>query len=116
MDDTHRSSYCIGNYRKEVVEVMDIERGKYILRSDAACCWVDEVIAKTDKKTRKTTVYTKNVSGYYPNFKQLAEWGLAPHVLRSSEATSVKKLLEQVKDIEKKISDMTYSRIEKIAK
>jgi hypothetical protein len=85
---------------------MEIKRGRYILRSDTACCWIDEeYIGKNGKKV------VRNASGYYPTFRQLADWGLAPHSLRESEATSMKKLLEDMKKIEAKISKMTYKKV-----
>lgn len=93
---------------------MEIKRGRYVLRSDAACVWIDEEYEYTEKKTGKTKTKVRNASGYYPTFKMLAEWGLAPHSLRSSEAKSMKKLLEDVKAIEEKIANMTYEKTEKL--
>lgn len=90
---------------------VEIEREQYILRSDSACFWVDQVIERTDEKTGKTTVYTRNISGYYPTLRQLADWGLAPHVLRNSDATSLKNLLKYVKGVEERIANMTYRKV-----
>ena len=86
---------------------MEIKRGKYYLRSDNACCWIDEeYIGKNDK------LVVKNVSGYYPNFRMLAEIGLPSHLIRSSEAKSMKKLVEDVKKMEEKIAKMTVKKME----
>lgn len=89
---------------------MEIKRGKYYLRSDAACCWIDEEY--TSEKTGK--LITKNISGYYPNFRMLAEKGLPSHLIRSSEAKSMKKLVEDVKKMEEKIARMTVKKVESL--
>lgn len=91
----------------KVVEVMEIKRGKYILRSDTACCWVDE-----EYTSDKGKLITKNISGYYPNFRMLAEKGLPSHLIRSSEAKSMKKLVEDVKKMEERIAKMTVKKVE----
>lgn len=85
---------------------MEIKRGKYTLRSDNACCWIDEeYIGKNGKPVIRC------VSGYYPNFRMLAEQGLPSHLIRSSEATSMKKLVEDVKKMEEKIAKMTTKKM-----
>lgn len=93
---------------------MEIKRGKYILRSEPMCCWIDEEYETVNKKTGKPTVVTKNVSGYYPNFRMLAEEGLPRHLLVSSEATSMRKLVEEVKVLEQKIAKMTLKKVSEI--
>ncbi len=112
VDSPLRRDVRTGNIRKEVVKVMEIKRGKYYLRSDTACCWIDEeyISEKTGKKV------TKNISGYYPNFRMLAETGLPSHLIRSSEAKSMKKLVEDVKKMEEKIAKMTLKQIETLTK
>ncbi|MBQ3947872.1 MAG: hypothetical protein II656_05055 [Ruminococcus sp.] len=97
---------------KEMEQVMEIKRGRYILRSDAACCWIDEEYV-SDKSGK---LITKNVSGYYPNFRMLAETGLPSHLIRSSEAKSMKRLVEDVKKMEEKISRMTFKKTEELLK
>lgn len=87
---------------------MEIKRGKYILCSDNACCWISE--QKVSQKTGQT--YWECISGYYPNFRMLAEQGLPSHLIRSSEATSMKKLVEDVKKMEEKIAKMTVKKME----
>lgn len=88
---------------------MEIKRGKYYLRSDAACCWVDE-----EYTTEKGKLVTKNISGYYPNFRMLAEHGLPSHLIRSSEATSMRKLIEDVRKMEEKIAAMSLKKIKEL--
>lgn len=89
------------------MEQIEIKRGKYVLRSDAACCWIDEEYVGKNGK-----LVVRNVSGYYPNFRMLANQGLPSHLIRSSEATSMKKLVEDVKQMEEKIARMTVKKAE----
>lgn len=112
VDNPHRADGYSRSSGREVLKVMEIKRGKYILRSDNACCWIDEEYETTNKKTGKTTTVVRNVSGYYPNFRMLAQTGLPSHLIRSSEATSMKKLVEDVKKMEEKISKMTVKKME----
>lgn len=89
---------------------MEIKRGKYILRSEPMCCWIDEeYIGKNGKPV------TKNISGYYPDFRMLCECGLPKHLMVTSDANSMKKLLEQVKAIEEKIANMSYKKVCELA-
>lgn len=80
---------------------MDIKRGKYILRSDASCCWIEDEAGK-------------NISGYYPSFRMLADIGLPRHLMLDTEAKSMKKLIEDVRKMEEKIAKMTAGRIDEI--
>lgn len=89
---------------------MEIRRGKYILRSEPMCCWIDEEYVS--EKTGK--LVTKNISGYYPDFRMLCEKGLPRHILVSSEAKSMKKLVEEVKTIEEKIAKMSLKKVKEI--
>ena len=95
---------------------MEIKRGKYILRSEPMCCWIEEEYEYQNKETGKVTKKTKAVSGYYPNFRMLASNGLPRHILLSSEAKSFRKLLEDVKRCEERLSKMTMKRINEITK
>lgn len=94
---------------------MDIKRGRYILRSDRWCYWIDYEYDYTDKKTGKTKRLTRNVSGYYADIGQLAN-GFANHIIGESDATSMKKLTEQVKAYKEMISKMTYAKVKEITK
>lgn len=84
---------------------MEIRRGRYILRSDKWCFWIDEEYTNKKGKTD-----TRNVSGYYADIEQLAN-GLANHTIGESEATSMKKLIEDVKEIKQKVAEMTVEKI-----
>jgi len=96
-------------------DTMDIKRGKYILRSEPMCCWIEEEYEAKDRKTGKTKKAWKNISGYYPDFKMLCEEGLPKHLLVASDAKSMKKLVEEVRDIHDKIARMSYERVKEIA-
>ena len=89
---------------------MEIKRGKYMLCSDQACCWISE--QKTNEETGKTR--WECISGYYPNFRMLADVGLPSHLIRSSEAKSMRKLVEDVKKMEEKIAKMTAKKLESL--
>ena len=93
---------------------MEIKRGRYILRSDKWCYWIDMEYESKDKKTGKVKHLTKNVSGYYADFSQLAN-GLANHIIGESEAKSMKKLIEDVRAYKEMISRMTYSKVKEIS-
>lgn len=86
---------------------MEIKRGKYVLCSDAACCWISQEVKSENGKPR-----LEPISGYYPNFRMLAEKGLPSHLIRSSEAKSMKKLVEDVKKMEERIAKMTVKKVE----
>lgn len=50
------------------------------------------------------------MSGYYADIEQIAN-GLANHTIGESEATSMKKLIEDVKEIKQKVAEMTVEKI-----
>ena len=95
---------------------MEIKRNKYVLRSEPMCCWIEEEYETKDRKTGKPKKARKNISGYYPDFKMLCEHGLPKHLLVQSEAKSMKKLLEEVRDIHDKIARMSYEKVKDITK
>ena len=89
---------------------MEIRRGKFILRSDRWCFWIDEEYQYTDKKTGKTKTMTRNASGYYADFSQLAN-GFANHLIGESDAKSMKKLLEDIRSQKEKFAEFTYKKL-----
>ena len=96
---------------------MDIKRdSKYYLRSDPKCCWIEEEYEYRNKETGRKTKVVRNISGFYPNFRMLAECGLPSHLVRSTEGRSLKRCIEHLKREEEKIAKMTYKRIEEITK
>ena len=84
---------------------MNIKRGDYILRSDAFCCWIEH-IHEAKKGKNKGQLTATNVSGYYPTFTMLAE-GFASKELKKADATSMVRLCEQVKKVEKQLAKQT---------
>ena len=87
---------------------MEIKRGKYTLKSDRWCFWIEEEY--TNKKGKKDI---RNVSGYYADIEQLAN-GLANHTLGESEATSMRKLIDDVRSIKQKVAEMTAEKVREI--
>ncbi len=84
---------------------MEIKRGSYILKSDAFCCWIEQVKEATKGKS-KGELTTVNVSGYYPTFTSLAE-GFASKELKKSDAKSMVRLCEGVKKVEQQLAKQT---------
>ena len=87
---------------------MEIKRGKYTLKSDRWCFWIEEEYI--NKKGKKDI---RNVSGYYADIEQLAN-GLANHTLGESEATSMRKLIDDVRSIKQKVAEMTAEKVREI--
>lgn len=70
---------------------MEIKSGNYIIKSDNQCYWIEEkYIGKT--KAGKEKEYTRQVSGYYSNFRDLMK-NFIERKTRSSEAEDLKTLL-----------------------
>lgn len=101
VDHPHRINDRSRNLGREVLKVMEIKRGKYILRSEPLCLWIDEVVESTDKDTGKTKTYARRVSGYYTDISQLAN-NFANRTILRSEAKSMNKLLAELKNEKEK--------------
>lgn len=70
---------------------MNIKVGKYIIKSDSYCMWIEEeYVGKTKSGEEKTA--TRQVSGYVRDFSQLLE-NFMEHKIRNSEAETVTELL-----------------------
>ena len=89
---------------------MKIKRGRFTLMSDRFCYWLkeDKVVQKGKNKGE---AYDVTVCGYHPNIDSLLKT-FADRQLKDSDATSMKKLLVDVK----KIRDDLYTLIDKEAK
>lgn len=76
---------------------MKIKRGKYTLFSDRFSYWLkeDKVVQKGENKGR---VYDTTVCGYHPHIDSLLK-AFVEAKMKESDATSMKKLLEDVKKI-----------------
>lgn len=77
---------------------MNIDMGKYILKSDALCMWIEEK-RKGKTKDGKETETTKRVTGYAVTFEMLIN-SFMQRKIRASEAECVQELLEDMAVIE----------------
>lgn len=86
---------------------MNIDMGKYILKSDALCMWIEE---KRNGKTKdgKETETTKRVTGYATNFETLIN-SFMQRKIRASEAECVQELLEDMAVIEEDMKHIADS-------
>ena len=77
----------------------EIKIGKYIIKGDGMCLWIDEeyVGQRKDGKAGKPT--TKRVAGYVSNYEELFK-DFIDVKARSAEAREVKDVLKQFNDIE----------------
>lgn len=83
---------------------MEIDCGKYILKSDPQCMWIEvKVTAEKGKNAGKE--YTRRVSGYCGNFAHLLE-NFAEHRTRESNATTIQELLKDLTVIEKELKEI----------
>lgn len=80
---------------------MNIDCGKYIIKSDPLNLWVEEKY-----KTKKGDEATKVVTGYAPDFKTLFQ-NLVKRRLRSSDAETVKDFLSDFASAEKDLLEFT---------
>lgn len=74
---------------------MKIKRGRFTLMSDRYCYWLYE--SKTTEKGKHET-WDKNVCGYHNDINRLLK-AFVDVKIRDSEATSMKKLIEDIKKL-----------------
>lgn len=72
---------------------MDIKVGKYILRSDPYCLWVEEEYTQQNGKKA-----SKRVSGYASNVSNLNK-SFAEKKLYGSDAENMKQLISELREI-----------------
>ena len=77
---------------------MEIRVGKFILRSDMYCLWIDEEYTSKGKDGKPGKKQTRRVAGYAPNIDILVRQFVA-HKHMASEATTVEKLIKEMKQI-----------------
>lgn len=78
---------------------MDIKVGKYRLRSDEKCLWIDEEYPTKDKKGNLTgKTQTRKVAGYTNSIDNLIRQFCA-HKHRASEAETVEQLIKEMKQM-----------------
>lgn len=75
---------------------MDIRIGKYILRSDSLCYWLEEEYEGKDAKGR-TKMQTRRVAGYASTLDNLYRQ-FVEHRHKASEATTVAELIKEMKE------------------
>lgn len=83
---------------------MDVKIGKYIIKSDPQCMWVEEeYTGKT--KSGEEKVYTRQASGYVRNFQQLLV-SFAERRIRNSDAETVAEVLAEFARCENEINKL----------
>ena len=75
---------------------MDIRIGKYILRSDSLCFWLEEEYEGKDAKGRPKK-QTRRVAGYASTLDNLYRQ-FVEHRHKASEATTVAELIKEMKE------------------
>lgn len=80
---------------------MNIDCGKYIIKSDPLNLWIEEKYT-----TKKGDEATRVVTGYAPDFKTLFQ-NFVKRRLRSSDAESVRSYLSDLVKSERVLFDLT---------
>mgnify|MGYP000005306892 FL=1 len=83
---------------------MKIEIGDYIIVSDPQCMWIEEKYTG-ETKDKKPKEYTRRITGYVGNFRQLME-NFYEHKIRASRATELCEVLKELSGIESEIKEM----------
>lgn len=100
---------------------MDIQVGKYCLRSDDKCLWIEEEYEGEDKNGRKKK-QRRRVAGYASTldilYRQFVE-----HKHKASEATTVAELIKDMKEtaeaieaIKKTATKEGFTKLRKVGK
>ncbi len=85
---------------------MKIRVGKYILRSDPYCMWIDE---EYEQKNGKTAV--KRVAGYSPTLTTLLR-SFRQHKVLSSDAESLEELIEALRLVMTDMDELNKAAVE----
>ena len=93
---------------------MDIKAGKYTLRSDSQCFWIEETKVTEKEDGTKGKPYQARVSGYYAHIEDL----LADFITRRFRSSDKEKmedvlneLAEAVKDSKKIVRDYAKKKV-----
>ena len=78
---------------------MNIDCGKYILRSDSLCIWIEE---KKKSKKGSGTEYTQRITGYMTTFSAVAADFLHEKTL-SGDDSAIDSILNRLKTAEEEI-------------
>lgn len=85
---------------------MEIKQGKYILKSDKFCLWIEEEYKSQDEKTKGKTM-TRRVAGYCVSLSRLLD-DFVEKKLKDNDAKSMEEVI--------KILDKTSKEVKQIAK
>ena len=95
---------------------MDIKVGKYTLRSDSQCFWIEETRVVENDDGTKGKPYQARVSGYYAHIEDL----LADFITRRFRSSDKEKmedvlneLAEAVKDSKKIVREYAKKKVAK---
>ena len=95
---------------------MDIKAGKYTLRSDSQCFWIEETKVTEKEDGTKGKPYQARVSGYYAHTEDL----LADFITRRFRSSDKEKmedvlneLAEAVKDSKKIVREYAKKKVAK---
>ena len=77
---------------------MRIVIGDYILNSDHYCFWISKLYQAKKKNGDKGAIREKNITGYHPSWGALIR-SFARHGIGDSDATSMRQLMEDVRQI-----------------
>lgn len=77
---------------------MEIRVGKFILRSDQYCMWIEEEYQSKGKEGKQGRVQKRKVAGYTNSIDNLVRQ-FVTHKHMASEATTVEQLIKEMKQV-----------------
>lgn len=80
---------------------MDIKAGKYTLRSDSQCFWIEETRVAEKEDGTEGKEYQARVSGYYSHIEDL----LAEFIERRFRSSDKEKMDEVLSELAKAVKD-----------
>ncbi len=89
---------------------MEIRVGRFILRSDQYCMWIEEEYQSKGKDGKPGRKQTRKVAGYSRTLTQLYN-SFIGHKFRTSEATTVAELLKDLKQLEQDLAEIRKTAV-----
>ena len=80
---------------------MDIKAGKYTLRSDSQCFWIEETKVTEKEDGTKGKPYQARVSGYYAHIEDL----LAEFITRRFRSSDKEKMEDVLNELAEAVKD-----------
>ena len=80
---------------------MDIKAGKYTLRSDSQCFWIEETKVTEKEDGTKGKPYQARVSGYYAHIEDL----LADFITRRFRSSDKEKMEDVLNELSEAVKD-----------